>query len=54
MSQSMGMNKFGDSCFFRNGFDDPLNASLTVSGIEIFGVRCESTCAEHSKIKTNN
>ena len=49
VSQSVGMNNFGDPGFFAHRFDDPLNASLTVSGIKIFGVRCGSTCAERSR-----
>ena len=35
VSQSVGMNNFGDPGFFAHRFDDPLNASLTVSGIKI-------------------
>ena len=35
VSQSVGVNIFSDSCFFTNRFNDPLNASLAVSGIEV-------------------
>ena len=49
VSQSVGVNFFGNSCFFTHGFDDPLNAALTVSGIKIFDVSCGSTCAERSR-----
>ena len=35
VSQSMGMNNFGDARFFAHRFDDPLHAALTVSGIKI-------------------
>jgi len=35
VSQSVGMNLFGNAGFFGNGFDDPLNAALAVAGIEI-------------------
>ena len=36
MPQRVGVNVFGDACFFRDVFYYPLHTALAVAGIEIF------------------
>ena len=42
VSQSVRVNHFGNPGFFTHRFDDPLYATLAVSGIEIFIVRSQN------------